>query len=269
MMVLVLGAVGVSVIAAAVTWRMLVRQHRLGVQKSNFVSSVSHELRAPLASVRLLADNLEQNRVSGPERRGQTLRLIGRECRRLGALVDNVLDLARMERHQKRIDPEPTDVVALVRETARLAGICGEEHRNVVRVEVGEEARGLVARVDGRALQQTLSNLLDNALKHSPAGGEVLVALSLRNGGREFELSVSDAGPGIPPEQRERVFEPFHRLGSELRRENPGVGIGLAIVRHLVDAHGGRVRVEAAGKSGARFVIEMPVGLDPLAPETR
>lgn len=253
-------AVVLSVIAAAVTWWMLVRQHRLGVQKSNFVASVSHELRAPLASVRLLADNLEQDRVPDPDRRGKTLRLMGRECRRLGALVDNVLDLSRIERGKRTIDPEPTDVAALVRETTKATSAAGEEREIRTVVDVEPSADGWVAVVDGSMLQQILVNLLDNALKHAPPRSTVEVRLRRDEDPSWFRLEVVDAGPGVPVEERERVFEPFHRLGTELRREHAGVGIGLAIVKHGVEAHGGRVWVESATPTGARFVVRLPVG---------
>lgn len=256
----VAGAVVLSVIAAGVTWWMLVRQHRLGVQKSNFVASVSHELRAPLASVRLLADNLEQDRVPDPDRRGKTLRLMGRECRRLGALVDNVLDLSRIERGKRAIDPEPTDVAALVQETAKVTSTAGEEREVRTVVDVEPSAEGWVATVDGSMLQQILVNLLDNALKHAPPRSTVQVRLRRDEDPAWFRLEVVDAGPGIPVEERERVFEPFHRLGNELRREHAGVGIGLAIVKHGVEAHGGRVWVESATPTGARFVVRLPVG---------
>ncbi|MBX3747123.1 MAG: HAMP domain-containing histidine kinase [Verrucomicrobiae bacterium] len=253
---IVLAGVGISVLAAGLTWRVLVRQHRLGVQKSNFVASVSHELRAPLASVRVLADNLEQDRVSDAGRKQATLKLIGRECRRLGMLVDNVLDLSRIERGRKRIEPEPTDVLALVQETVRWAGVGAEERGVRVRLELGRAPEGWVATLDGAAVQQVLTNLLDNAVKHAPHGSGVTVGLEVDS--MAIRLTVADAGPGIPGSEREKVFDPFHRLGSELRREQPGVGIGLAIVKHLVEAHGGRVWVETVEPTGARFVVRLP-----------
>ena len=139
--------------------------------------------------------------------------------------------------------------------------------------------------VDGRAIQQALVNLIDNAIKHSPKGETVTVGLEV-SGGRcqvsgepppsasppdlipdtastlnpqpsTLNLSVSDHGPGIPPEEHEKIFERFYRLGSELRRETQGVGIGLSIVQHIVEAHGGRVRVESDVGKGSRFVIEL------------
>ncbi|MBL9137389.1 MAG: HAMP domain-containing histidine kinase [Verrucomicrobiales bacterium] len=266
-----LGAVLVGVIflalaASIATWRLLASQHRLALQKSNFVASVSHELRAPLASVRLLADNLEHDRVSDPERRSETLRWIGRECRRLTALVENVLDLSRIDRGVKKLDPEPTDVPSLVRETCASAALTGIDNQVQLLIEIAASAENLVASVDAPALQQALSNLLDNALKHSPPDGAIRVALGVETVGRYFTLSVSDQGPGIPESERHRVFEPFHRLGNELRREHAGVGIGLAIVRHVAEAHHGRVWVEGVKPQGARLVLRLPVGLQNADP---
>jgi two-component system sensor histidine kinase SenX3 len=127
--------------------------------------------------------------------------------------------------------------------------------------------------VDGRAIQQALVNLIDNAIKHSPKDAVVKVALELQSAEREvrsgdsetcnlqpstFNLSVTDHGPGIPASELEKIFERFYRLGSELRRETPGVGIGLSIVKHVAESHGGRVRVESEVGHGSRFTIEFP-----------
>lgn len=252
--------------ASIATGFLLVQQHRLALQKSNFVASVSHELRAPLASVRLLADNLEHDRVADPARRNETLRWIGRECRRLSALVENVLDLSRIDRGVKKLEPEPTDIPRLVRETCDTAALAAAEASVRLHLDIADAAANLVASVDGPALQQALSNLLDNALKHSPADSQIQVALAVEPDGMDFTLSVADSGPGIPESERRRVFDPFHRLGSELRREHAGVGIGLAIVRHIAEAHQGRVWIEGVLPQGARLVLRLPVGLKDLDP---
>jgi signal transduction histidine kinase len=136
--------------------------------------------------------------------------------------------------------------------------------------------------IDGRAIQQALVNLIDNAIKHSPKGETVTVGLEFgvrssefgaqptlnsqplgatkrSEGGSTLSLFVSDHGPGIPPEEHEKIFERFYRRGSELRRETQGVGIGLSIVKHIVEAHGGRVLVESEPGQGSRFTIEIPI----------
>ena len=120
--------------------------------------------------------------------------------------------------------------------------------------------------VDGRAIEQALVNLIDNAIKHSPKDAVVTVQLETRGSSPEalepqtstLTLSVTDRGPGIPASEQEKIFERFYRLGSELRRETPGVGIGLSIVKHVVEAHGGGVRVQSEVRKGSRFTIQLP-----------
>jgi signal transduction histidine kinase len=124
--------------------------------------------------------------------------------------------------------------------------------------------------VDREALQQALVNLVDNAVKHAPAGSEVVIGIELEPGPeapravpRVVSLFVDDRGPGIPEDEHARIFEPFYRRGSEMRRETRGIGIGLSIVKHIAEAHGGRVVVRSTEGAGSRFAIELPV-----SPET-
>jgi signal transduction histidine kinase len=270
--------IGASAIASIVgfftAWRAFHKQLRLAEMKSNFVSSVSHELRAPIASVRLMAEGLERGKISEPAKQQEYFRFITQECRRLSSMIENVLDFARIEQGRKQYEFEPTDVAALVEKTVSLMEPYAAERgvRLALSVppascrvdepdhaETRQDAEGtFAATIDGQAVQQALVNLIDNAVKHSPAGNEVVVELALNPQRSTLDLSVADHGPGIPSSEHEKIFERFYRLGSELRRETPGVGIGLSIVKHVVEAHGGRVRVESEVGEGSRFTIELP-----------
>jgi signal transduction histidine kinase len=278
--------VAVSAAAALIgllaAWRAFRQQQELSEMKSNFVSSVSHELRAPIASVRLMAENLESDKIQEPRKQKEYFGFIVQECRRLSALIENVLDFSRIEQGRKQYEFEPTDILALVQTTAKLMepnaaekGVSLKVETSLAAPEHGEGGNiqhpttNIEMEIDGRAIQQALVNLMDNAIKHSPKGETVMVEIKSSAGvspvaeetttaGTAVLLSVSDHGPGIPPEEHEKIFERFYRRGSELRRETQGVGIGLSIVKHIVEAHGGRVRVQSAVGQGSRFIIELP-----------
>ncbi|MEN9675766.1 MAG: hypothetical protein RIS76_1662 [Verrucomicrobiota bacterium] len=263
---MILATAGVAGLGIWQANRAFARQLALNEQQSNFVSSVSHELRAPLASMRLLAEGLSSGRVTGEDKRREYAGFLVQETRRLGALVENVLDFARLKQGRQRYEFEPTDVVRWITETCRLMEpLAGEQRVRIVceAPQSAGEGEGFAAYWDGRALQQALINLIDNALKHSPEGSTVRVQLEpVGTPTTAFRIRVADEGPGIPREDHERIFERFHRRGSELRRETQGIGLGLTIVRHAVEAHGGRVWVESELGQGATFVMEVPKGAE-------
>jgi signal transduction histidine kinase len=253
--------IGVSTLAAITglvsAWRSFEKQQRLAELKDNFVSSVSHELRAPIASVRLMAEGLERGRVQEPEKQREYFRFILQECRRLSALIQNVLDFSRIDQGGKEYEFEPADVLRLANETVKAMEPAAAERQ--IRLRFTPPASSVTATIDARAIQQALVNLIDNAIKHSPAGSEIMVGVNVLPPRRLLQISVEDRGEGIPATEHERIFERFYRVGSELRRQTPGAGIGLSIVKHIVDAHDGRVRVESEPGKGSRFTIEIPL----------
>jgi signal transduction histidine kinase len=262
----ILAVAGVAVIGFVQGRRAFLREHQLNELKTNFVSSVSHELRAPIASVRLMAESLARGTVRDAPKQREYFHFIVQECRRLSTLIGNVLDFSRIEQGRKQYEFEPIDVPALVRETLKLMEPCAVErdvHLSMDDSDPAPQTSDPQPLLDGRALQQALVNLLDNALKHSPKGSTVTVGLRLTTA--RAVVWVEDHGPGIPPSEHERIFERFYRLGSELRRETQGVGIGLSIVKHIVEAHHGRITVESELGKGSRFTLDLPINL--AAPE--
>jgi signal transduction histidine kinase len=265
--------IAVSALAALIgfvaAYRAFRREQQLGEMKSNFVSSVSHELRAPIASVRLMAENLERGKISEPAKQNEYFRFIVQECRRLSSLIENVLDFSRIEQGRKQYEFEPTDLVALTQTTVKLMEpYATEKGVKLETFNTQHPTPNIELNVDGRAIQQALVNLIDNAIKHSAKGETVTVGIEIQNQKgaatlnpqlSTFNLTVSDHGPGIPAAEHEKIFERFYRRGSELRRETQGVGIGLSIVKHIAEAHGGRVTVQSEVGKGSRFTIELPV----------
>src|ERR1051326_575204 len=263
-------------------WRAFNRQQELTEMKTNFVSSVSHELRAPIASVRLMAESLDRGKISDPPKQREYFRFIGQECRRLSSLIENVLDFSRIEQGRKQYEFEPTDLLALIKQTVKLMEPYALERQIALQLDLKNlppATCNLELLLDGRAIQQALINLLDNAIKHSLNGQTVSVTLESSpetahsnhasrithhetRDASVVRISVQDNGSGIPPEEHEKIFERFYRLGSELRRETQGVGIGLSIVKHIVEAHQGRILVQSASGQGSRFTIELPSASD-------
>lgn len=243
---LVLGLLGVAV-------AQLRRQSELVRLRGDFVAGVSHELRTPLAQIRLFADLLGSGRL-GEEQRARSVRIIGDEARRLTHLVENVLRFGRAERADARAVRAPHPVAPLLADAveafAPLAHAAGAE----VRLAPPPEA---AVPVDPDAFRQVLVNLLDNAVKYGPRGQTVEVAAAVGPGG-VLRVRVDDRGPGVPPGERERVWQPFYRMERDRLGAVGGSGIGLAVVCELVEEHGGRVEVEDAPGGGARFTLELP-----------
>lgn len=228
----------------------LTEVQRLDQVRRDFLTNVSHELRTPLAAIRALVETVESGDVESDEAAAFLAR-IRQQVDRLTALVNELLDLSRIESGAIELKPEPVDLAALVAEAASLLRPRAEPAG--VTVE-GPPVPGLAVEADRPSLLRIVSNLLDNAVRYSPAGSTIHV--ETRDEGELVSLSVRDEGPGIGEQDLPRVFERFYK--SDAARATAGVGLGLAIVKHLVRAHRGTVEAQSPPGSGAVFTVRLP-----------
>ncbi len=242
-----------SVMVLGAAFLVLRRERQLAHMRSDFVSGVSHELRTPLTQIRMFSETLLLDRVRSVDERQRSLRIISEEAQRLTNLVDNVLFLSRGQAGGTLVFSD-CDMETLVADAADAFGPLAM--RRDVHIIVETPAR-LRASVDGEAWKQVLTNMLDNAVKYGPPGQTVHVRL-LGYGGL-VRLEVEDEGPGVPADEREFVWQRFHRLDRDRGTHKSGSGIGLAIVREIIASHGGRSWVEEGAGGGARFVVEAPM----------
>ncbi|MET0228207.1 MAG: ATP-binding protein, partial [Actinomycetes bacterium] len=242
-----------------VTMSDITQRRRLEVLRRDFVANASHELKTPVAAVRVLAETLLTALPDDPEAGRRFAERIGREAERLDLLTRDLLDLSRVERGA--LDVEPVDLVGLVKEVVGGYADRAEERRIKLRTEVEP---GVALRGDRAQLGLLLSNLIDNALRYTPAKGAVCVRLNAAES--RAVLQVHDTGQGIPAGELSRVFERFYRVDKARTRQTGGTGLGLAIVRHVAEAHGGTVRVDSELGRGSTFTVALPVAGPPPPP---
>jgi signal transduction histidine kinase len=226
---------------------------RLSALRADFVSLVSHELRSPMAAVIGAARTLQGRwRELSPEQRQSFLALIGDETTRLANLIGDVLDTSRMEAGTFSYTFRDIDVGTIVRDVVAAAQIGQDE----VRVVADVSPTLPPVRGDAERLRQVLHNLVDNAVKYSPAAAQVDVAAQAENG--SVRVEVRDRGPGVPPGDQRLIFEKFGRASAG--EAKPGTGLGLFIARSIAEAHGGSLELDSAPASGARFTLLLPAG---------
>ena len=218
----------------------------------HFVSDASHELRTPLTSMRGYAELLQRTPDMTREDVLLAVRRIEDETRRMGLLVDDLLLLARLDQGRP-LDRAPVDLTSMVNDAVSDARAADPERAVTARVSAP-----LVVTGDDLRLRQAVANLVRNALVHTPAGSPVEVSLEQQDG--HAEIDIVDHGPGVPANQRERIFERFHRADPHRSRDQGGSGLGLSIAAAVVNAHGGHISVADTPGGGATFRIELPVG---------
>jgi signal transduction histidine kinase len=221
--------------------------------RRELVASVSHDLRTPLTNLRLIAEGLEDD-IFEPSRTREQLRLLATDVRALGSLIDDLFELSRLEAGDIRWSLEQVRLDELVRETIDAMRPQADAGKISICTEL--QAPLVPARGNPEQLQRVLLNLIQNAIRHTPPDGSVVVRAEPAPG-RRVEVEVADSGAGIDPELRERVFEPFVQGPSRVGGENGSAGLGLAIARAIVEAHGGRIWV-AERSPGTRVRFSLP-----------
>jgi signal transduction histidine kinase len=246
-----------AVVAAGLvaTYRLVRRETEMARLKADFVANVSHDLKTPLSLIRMFGETLEMGRVANDTKRREYYGIITRECERLSRLIDNVLDFSRIEGGRRRYEPRLTAVDPLVRETLDAFAYPMREQGFGLDVRIAPDLPDVP--LDAEAVSQALGNLVDNAIKYSETRKALRVEAAVRNG--YLTLAVEDEGIGIPLEEQTRIFEKFYRVGRSDTQGRRGSGVGLALVRHVAEAHGGRVTVESRPGAGSRFTLWFPL----------
>ncbi|MEK7405668.1 MAG: HAMP domain-containing sensor histidine kinase [Acidobacteriota bacterium] len=243
--------------ASYAIFRAVSRELSVARLQSDFVAAVSHEFRTPLAAMCHLTELLEEGDAA-EDRRRLYYRALGKETRRLRGMVESLLDFARMESGRQVYRPELLEAGDLVRGVVEEFREQAAPNAHHIELDLPADERRI--RADREAISRALWNLLDNAVKYSPASAAVKVSVSAEGG--TVAISVQDEGPGIPkPEQRE-VLRKFVRGSSSRALNIKGTGLGLAMVDHIVKAHGGRLRLQSEAGHGSRFTILLPAGSD-------
>ncbi|HEV8720917.1 MAG TPA: ATP-binding protein [Candidatus Binatia bacterium] len=233
------------------------RLRELDKMKSDFVSNVSHELRTPLTAIKGSVDNMLDG-ITGPlnEKQGRYLTRIKSNADRLTRLINNILDLSRIEAGRIDLRPANFSVVPLAKEVAEVLRTVAAE--KLISLEVTSSNDGVDAWADRDKVTQVLMNLIGNAVKFTPEHGKVTVAVE-RDGNDWVQVSVADTGPGILPEEANKIFVKFYQIDQAANQKTKGTGLGLAISKALVEMHGGKIWVESEVGRGCTFSFTLPV----------
>ena len=248
---MLLGLMAFSVFFVA---RAAAREVRVAEMKSNFVSSVSHDLKTPLALIQLFAETLELGRLKSTERAQEYYRIINSEARKLTRLINNLLDFSKIEAGLRRYKREPVNLTDLTR---RVLQSLDSQFRHSQYTVTSQLTADVPVLIDPEAAEQALENLLSNAMKYSPDHREINVEVNRVDG--FGVVRVTDRGIGIPPRLQRKIFRKFYRIQSDAGSGPQGTGLGLAIVDHVMRGHGGFVRVESEPGRGSTFTLHFPL----------
>jgi two-component system phosphate regulon sensor histidine kinase PhoR len=247
---------------AVLVFHDITELRRLENIRKDFVANVSHELRTPLTSIKGYVEALLDGGKDNPETSVRFLEIILKQSDRLNLILEDLLQLSKIESGQLQFKKEPLHIGSVIERTIAMIKPLAEKKQHRLCSQVAADLPLISG--DEERLVQVLANLLDNAIKYTPQGGQITVAARRISPSRaealrtSIELTVTDTGIGIPEQDRPRVFERFYRVDKARSRELGGTGLGLAIVRHIVEGHGGQVWVEGNMPTGSRFVVRLP-----------
>jgi two-component system phosphate regulon sensor histidine kinase PhoR len=233
---------------------------RLETLRKDFVANVSHELRTPVTAVRSAVETLRHTLERDPTASVRFVDMIDRNAQRLGSLVEDLLDLSRIESQEYKPELEALPLRPAAEQVVSLLRAKVDEKRQTLALEIPSD--GFVLRADRRALEQVLTNLVDNAVKYCPMGSTITLRARVVDDvgqGARARVEVLDTGPGIEPRHQPRLFERFYRVDGGRSRDMGGTGLGLSIVKHLVEAMSGAVGVESSPGRGSLFWFTLPL----------
>jgi two-component system, OmpR family, sensor histidine kinase SenX3 len=240
----------------AVQYRSPDELQRVNKIRRDFVANVSHELKTPATSLRLLAESLEETIDEDPIQARRFAAQLKKETERFSQLINDLLDLTRLESQERVENPVPVDVRSVLMSVlARMRRVARKKNIALQWKRFGKATQYAV-HGDETQLTSMFTNLVDNAVKYTPPGGRVEVTGGFE--GSEIVIRVSDTGIGIPEGKLPRIFERFYRVDKARSKETGGTGLGLSIVRHVAENHGGRVTVESTLGEGSTFTVYLP-----------
>lgn len=242
------------IIGIVLTIRAAIRELRLAQTKSAFVSNVSHELKTPLSLISLFAELLELGQVKNEEKKREYYRIIREETRRLNRLIENVLDFSRIETGRKTYNFAEWNIGEVIENV--LSDYQYQIENSGFELEINIEKNLTAVLIDRDAIAQAVLNLLDNAIKYS---GEIKkISVTVKTYKSNVLIEIADCGLGIPRKEQKKIFENFYRVGNDLIHNVKGSGLGLSLVKHIVEAHKGKISVKSEVGKGSRFTINLP-----------
>jgi signal transduction histidine kinase len=240
----------------ALTIRATNREARLAQAKSTFVANVSHELKTPLSLISLFSEILELDRVTNEEKKKEYYGIIRHESRRLNKTIDNILDFSRIEAGRKTYELVAGDILEVI------DNVLSTHRYQIINsgfdIQTDIQPNLPTVLIDREAMSQAISNLLDNAIKYS--GKVKQVSITAKTLGCDLSIEIADHGVGIPRAEQAKIFEKFYRVGNGLVHDVKGSGLGLSLVKHIIEAHKGTISVESDVGKGSRFTILLPLG---------